>query len=262
MIDITTQADPELPPELCSICNEKPLAYKKWRMCRSCYGKLYNNGKLAKCPTYKFEYKPKTKKVSDGCIIDMLNEGFTTATIAKTCNMSRQAIHQRIDKNLYHFKTMHHRHYEIIFLYKIGFTPLEINQLLTQPISNNIVYIVLKKYKVKKRQFETDSQLIRYYCNKNKKPNEIATILNKPPQKIYSSLNNYKNYTPSYKRDKNKHKFEINFLIRLGFTKKEIHELTKVSDCQIAILAEQKLKPFLLKKYLTFLKRYVIDNNK
>lgn len=86
-------------------------------------------------------------KISDECLNDMVKEGFNTVQIAKTCGISRQAVHQRAPKNYKSYNSFH-RHYEIIFLYKIGFTRKEIPNYINSPISE--VDRILKKYRIKK----------------------------------------------------------------------------------------------------------------
>ena len=40
----------------------------------------------------------KPYKISDKCLEDFINEGFSQSEIARSCNCSRQAIHSRINK--------------------------------------------------------------------------------------------------------------------------------------------------------------------
>ena len=89
----------------------------------------------------------KNAKVTNEQIDAMVKSGFSIAQIGKIYGISRQAVHLRVDKEKYKRCIMYHRHYEIIFLYKIGFTIQEIAAYT----KTKRIYPILDKYKVKMR---------------------------------------------------------------------------------------------------------------
>ena len=226
-------------PENCKICKKQPILYKKWQLCRPCYHKAYYAHTLQTFPQFKSKGKHPPIKISDKCIDDMVREGFTTAQIARTCNMSRQGVHLRVGPN-YKSYNRYHKHYEIIFLSKIGFIQMEIAALLkchAMTVSN-----VLRKYKIKKPV--RISQIMYDLYDKGQTPQQIAKTLNVQETNVYAQLRKYKNYIPAGIRDKHKykHRFEVNFLKRLGFLNPEIKQLTKLSISSIVNLTNQKFK--------------------
>ena len=66
-----------------------------------------------------------TKKISNECLADFLDEGFNQTQIAKICAMSRQAIHQRITY-VAKRNEIRMRQYSVIFLRRLGFSISEI----------------------------------------------------------------------------------------------------------------------------------------
>ena len=232
--------------ELCIYCKKRPINVRKWKLCDSCYGKLRRNGKLQSIPKYKVYHKVTYPKISNECISDMIKEGFTTAQIGKTCNISRQAVHQRVNKEKYKVYTTYHNHYEIIFLHKIGFAPKDIEKLVNKSIVT--VYRVLKRYSIKKPIKATTKQIAWNMYGEGKTPQEIATSLDMSIGTIYNYLTESGQYKPAHTRDKNKHTFEVNFLKRLGFTTKEVHKYIKLSESQILLLTTAKFKKTNSKK--------------
>ena len=175
-------------------------------------------------------------KISDDCIDGMINDGFTIAKIAKTCGVSRQAVHQRVNKDEYKQRLMYKQHYEIIFLYKIGFTPKEIEELLVCNLGK--IHNVLNKYNVKKPI--STKKIVYTNYDLGMSPKKIAEILNSHIKTIRSYLYKYKNYKPEKIRDKYKHLFEVKFLNRLGFSKKEISEYTHLHISHVNKLLNKK----------------------
>jgi len=66
-----------------------------------------------------------SKKISDACLTNFLDEGFNQAEIARICNMSRQAINQRISY-VSKRNDIKIRQYEVIYLRRLGFSVPEI----------------------------------------------------------------------------------------------------------------------------------------
>ena len=220
--------------ELCTQCDEKPIDFGKYKLCFRCYAKFSKEDKLLILP----KYTTHKKKISDECIKDMIDEGFNLSQIAKTCNMSRQGVHQRVDKEKYKTKMMYHKHYEIIFLHKIGFTPIEIDELTQN--SKGAASRIMRMYNVKKPR--TLKQIIFDKYDNGKTLKQIANGLNIHINTVYTHLYKYKNYKPLRIRDKNKHAFEVNFLRRLGFTNKEIQKYTGISYVHIGNITHPKFK--------------------
>ena len=127
------------------------------------------------------------KKISSQCLTDFLAEDLTQTQIAKACNISRQAVHARIN----YTKTPERerrllRHFSVIFLRRLGFTIPE---------------------------------LVKYtkYCD-----NYVRKLL-RENKCIYVD----QNYTPKIlKNSTTSRHFQIKFLYRLGFDFKTIAEFT------------------------------------
>lgn len=149
--------------ELCVKCEKRPFFYKKWRLCQSCYSKYHKSGKLYTLEQFKFEFQHQNKKVSDDCIDGMINDGFTVAKIAQTCGISRQAVHQRINKEDYKQRLMYKKHYEVIFLYKIGFLPNEIEDMVYCKVGT--VHRILNQYNIKRPFSPINSRYCRWAYN-------------------------------------------------------------------------------------------------
>ena len=111
----------------------------------------------------------RTKKYNSDVIItkEQINEridsGITVAQIAREYGVSRQAVHQRINKEDYKQRLMYKRHYEIIFLYKIGFLPNEIEDMLKV----GEVYYILNQYKIKRPLSPKNPRCCRWEYNVN-----------------------------------------------------------------------------------------------
>ena len=89
----------------------------------------------------------KNAKITNEQIDVMVKSGFSIAQIGKIYGISRQAVHLRVNKEKYKTYIKQHKHYEIIFLYKIGFNIKEI----TAYTKTTRIYPILDKYKVKMR---------------------------------------------------------------------------------------------------------------
>ena len=65
------------------------------------------------------------QKLSDECLSDFINAGISQSSIARICNMTRQAISARV---LYKPKKSQImlRRFSVWFLYRLGFLPEEI----------------------------------------------------------------------------------------------------------------------------------------
>jgi hypothetical protein len=78
---------------------------------------------------------PNPKKISNSCLKDMLEEGFTQSQISRMCSISRQAISCRI-----HYKSKSNhiklRRYTVVFLRKLGFRKIEISKLTNYTTSS------------------------------------------------------------------------------------------------------------------------------
>jgi hypothetical protein len=228
--------------ELCVMCRKKPFFYKKWKMCRTCHHRLYTNGKLQDYPQYETTWRK--QKISDECLTDMVNEGFTTAQIARTCDMSRQGVHLRVDQTEYKSKHMWHNHYEIIFLYKIGFTLNEIEEMVNA--KRGTASNILNKYKIK-RPIKNKTVIYRLY-DEGYHPIEIAEKLSITESTVRTTLYKYEHYRAEKVRDPNKHLFEVNFLCRLGFHGKEISQYTNMHYTNVQKLTDVKFKKHKGKK--------------
>lgn len=134
-------------------------------------------------------------KISDQCLADFLAEDLTQTQIAKACNISRQAIHARINyvKAPQHKQRMM-RHFSVRFLRRIGFSIPEI--------------AIYTDYCA-----ETIRRLLYQYGYRAKEP-------------VYSVYIN--SYVPQTMR-----LFLIQFLYRLGFVVEDIAELTQYSPLTV-----------------------------
>jgi len=154
-------------------------------MCINCYQKIQKKKEIHLYPQYEIEYKkgkdrkqrkPQIAfKISKDCLDNMVNQGFNTVQIANTCGMSRQGVHYRLDKTQYKIKTMWHKHYEAIFLYKIGFDIKEISNLSGISVENT--KHILDKYNVKKRVHVPTKNIARDLYKKGVSVKKIATLL-------------------------------------------------------------------------------------
>ena len=246
--------------ELCTYCEKRPIDVRKWKLCNTCRAELRRNGKLQNMPKYKVYHKVTYPKISNECISDMIKEGFTTAQIGRTCNISRQAVHQRVNKEKYKAYTIYHGHYEIIFLYKIGFTQQEISELIK--CSKSKVAGILNQYRIKRPI--TIKKIVCDMYTKGETPQKIAGSLDISLQTIYAHLIKNEQYKPTHIRNKNKHIFEVNFLRRLGYTIDEIHKYTKLSKMYISSVSEQKFKKltsYYGNKYTQKVRKYPYAQN-
>jgi hypothetical protein len=128
------------------------------------------------------------KKLADECLKDFLDVGLTQTQIAKACDITRQAVHHRINytKTPQRAKRLR-RHFSVIFLRRLGFTIPEIMEYTG-------------------------------YCNGN-----IRKLLHQhgflPTDSIYRTKHT------AWKYVKIRH-FQIEFLLRIGFDLATISEYT------------------------------------
>jgi len=111
----------------------------------------------------------RTKRYNSDVIVtkEQINEridlGITVAQIAKEYGVSRQAVHQRIDKEDYKQRLMYKKHYEVIFLYKIGFPPNEIEDMIYCKVGT--VHRILNQYNIKRPLSPINSRYCRWAYN-------------------------------------------------------------------------------------------------
>ena len=121
------------------------------------------------------------KKITNECLNDFLQAGLNPSVIARTCNMSRQAIHQRIN-----YKSKHLKKKKLAArLVKQGFSPKEISKKLGHKTVNT-TYEFLRKLSLRPASNRRAKQAsIVLWASKGYDCWEIAKEINTSYQSVY-----------------------------------------------------------------------------
>jgi len=87
------------------------------------------------------------KKISDECLSDCVEAGLTQSKIAKICDISRQAVHQRVHRKLEKHHKKLQKYCTISYLAYKGYTVYEMSKELNTQHSS--IHAVIKRYNIR-----------------------------------------------------------------------------------------------------------------